>query len=928
MGMIRTVAVVGCLLLGVASVATAQQPLTFRSAVDRIPVDVAVLDRDGRPVDHLTTSDFTLTVDGQPRTIVSADYVSTRGLNEAPPDRTIFSSNAGQRPGRLIALVIDEAHIGRGTSRAAFAAASRFVRSLDRADRVALYLIPGAGPVTGFTSNHGLVLRLLESAAGQATEAQVSSSVGIAEAIEILDRPPNPDSPTGAPAGSLLEEVFSRECAGQNDAATLATCRRRIEAEARLVFGATRSRTTQSLVALRSVFDQLAITDAPKTVVLLTEGLVLGRDMSDITWVGALATRAQLTLYALRLNGDLFGAESARISPSRRADLDLMTQGLDQLVGSTNGTVLPVAVNASAVFSRLELELSGYYLLSFAPLPGDRDGRTHRIDVRTTAPNVRLRARREFSMAAERPTTRQDYLVDALKSPLGLSDFGLQATTYHYPDAAPRSTQIKVLVAVTLDRTFNRDGDFSLAWYLTDPAGRVVSIQDEARISVASPALAGQPQTFAGAVLVDPGVYSMTIAAVDDSGRRATVEHSFDARLTGVGQIRLSDIMIAHPPADGRTVTPQVDGRISGESLVAYVELASTAEPQLAKATLSLEIARAADDRALETTPMRFVGNEVIGFRRAETQIPVALLADGAYVARVVLSSDGRPIGTVTRPFTLDRGVVAGSATPPPSSSFTPFVDPFDRAEILSRAAVGFFLDQLQLVGGPPLPEALLPALGLSRITRFADAGAIAERAGSSHYAAPFFTGLAALARGDLNRAAEDFGASLTAAPDFLPAAYYLGACYAAAGRDREAVLAWRTALISDSRAPWIYTTMLDALLRTRNVRFALELSADADTRWPDNDAIRVRRATVLALAGQPVQAVQSLAPYLERQSTDLPRLLLVLRMYYEARAGGLVVESVERDRSRFAAYAQQYAAAGGQERDLVAAWQRVMDRE
>jgi len=924
-----TVAVaVLCLLWGSATAAAAQQPLTFRSAVDLVPVDVAVLDRDGRPVDHLAPADFILTVDGRPRTIVSADYVSTRRINEAPPDRTSFSTNAGQRPGRLIAIVIDEAHIGRGASRATLAAASRFVRSLDRVDRVALYLIPGAGPVTGFTSNHGLVLRLLESAAGQATEARVSSSVGIAEAIEILDRPPNPDSPTGAPPGSLLEEVFSRECAGENDANTLATCRRRIEAEARLVLGATRSRTTQSLVALRGVFDQLAATDAPKTMVLITEGLVLGRDMSDITWVGPLATRAQVTMYALRLSGDLFGAESARVSPSRRADLDLMTQGLDQLVGTTNGTVLPVAVNASAVFSRLELELSGYYLLSFAPLPGDRDGRSHRIDVRTTAPNVRIRARREFSMAATRPTTRQDHLVEALKSPLGLSDFGLRATTYHYPDSELRSSRVKVLVAVTLDRTFNRDGDFSLAWYLTDPMGRVVSIQDEQRIALPSPAHAGQPQTFAGAVMVDPGVYSLTIAAVDDSGRRATVEHSFEARLTGVGQIRLSDIMIAHPPADGRTVTPQVDGRITGESLVAYVELSSTAEPQLAKATLTLEIAKDVNDRALESNPMRFVGNEVVGFRRAESQIPVALLADGAYVARVVLSSDGRPIGSVTRPFTLERGAVGGTAAPPPPASFTPFVDPFDRAEILSRPAVGFFLDQLQLVGGPPLPEALLPALGLSRITRFADAGAIAERAGSPHYAAPFFTGLAALARGDLNRAAEDFSASLTAAPDFLPAAYYLGACYAAAGRDREAVLAWRTALIADVRAPWIYTTMLDALLRTRDVRLALELSADAEGRWPDNDAIRVRRATVLALSGQPVQAVQILAPYLERQSTDLPRLLLMLRMYYESRAGGLVVESVDRDRARFAGYAQQYAAAGGQERDLVAAWQRVMDRE
>lgn len=925
----RALFLLGCLALS-ASVLGQQARPTFRSGVDLVPVDVTVLDREGRPVSDLAAGDFTLAVDGRPRTVVSASYIAARRVDDAPPDRLSFSTNAGQRPGRLIALVIDEAHVRRGTARATMAAAAAFVRSLDRSDRVALYLIPGAGPVSGFTANHVLVLRLLERAAGQAAEAEYSGRVGVAEALEILERPPDPDRPTGVTPGSLLEAVLSRECAGENDAAQLANCRRIIEAEARISLTQTRARTTRSLVALRGVFDQLAGTQASKTVVLVTEGIILGRNVSDITWVGPQASRAQASLYALRLDGELFDASSPRISPSRRADRDLLAEGLDQLVGAADGDVFPVAVNAGAVFSRLGLELSGYYLLSFAPLPGDRDGKAHRIEVRTTRRDVLLRARREFSVAAEGPRTRQDYLLDALKSPLGLSDFTLHATTYHYQDAA--SGRIKTLVAVTLDRTFNPSGEFSLAWYVTDTQGRVVSIQDEQRIALPPGAAPGQPQTFAGAVVVDPGVYSLTVAAVDDEGRRATLEHGFEARITPAGQLRLSDLMVAEPPASGRTVSPSVTGRVTTETLVAYAELYSAAEPQLQMASLMLEVARDGEGRALESAPMRLVGADTARLRSVEASVPLALLPDGDYVARAVLLSNGRPIGATTRPFTLARGDArpAAPSTPAPEATppFAVHIDPFNRAEVLARPAVGFFLDRLQPVGRPALPDALLPALGLTRTGRFEDARAIVERAALSHYAAPFFVGLAALARGDLDDAAQQFGASLAAAPDFLPAAYYLGACYATAGRDREAAIAWRSALIADARAPWIYTTLVDALLRTRDLAPALELLADAMGRWPDNDDIRVRLGTAQAMSGQPVEAVRTLDPYLTRRPNDAARLLLAMRMLYEARSLDASVESIAADRERFARYAAAYQQAGGTEAEQVAAWKRVMDRE
>ena len=63
----------------------------FRSGVDVTTIDVTVLARNGDPVRDLKAEDFTVSVDGKPRTIVSAQFV---GFSEA------LSTNAAAPPPR------------------------------------------------------------------------------------------------------------------------------------------------------------------------------------------------------------------------------------------------------------------------------------------------------------------------------------------------------------------------------------------------------------------------------------------------------------------------------------------------------------------------------------------------------------------------------------------------------------------------------------------------------------------------------------------------------------------------------------------------------------------------------------------------------------------------------------------------------------
>jgi hypothetical protein len=98
--------------LGLALLAAQDQPPpkpTFKSAVDLVPVDVNVIDKSGRPVRGLAAGDFTLTVDGKPRRIVSAQFISVnRAVDSVPHSKPMeYNSNTSAQGGRLVMIAVD-----------------------------------------------------------------------------------------------------------------------------------------------------------------------------------------------------------------------------------------------------------------------------------------------------------------------------------------------------------------------------------------------------------------------------------------------------------------------------------------------------------------------------------------------------------------------------------------------------------------------------------------------------------------------------------------------------------------------------------------------------------------------------------------------------------------------------------------------------
>ncbi len=900
--------------------AETQPKSTFKSTVDLVPVDVNVLDRAGVPVADLTPDDFTLKVDGKPRRIASAQFItSARSVEQAAQPKD-YSANPPSAGGRLIMLVVDQGNIGVAHGKTAMEAARRFVSRLTSADRIGLVTIPGAGPQINFTANHALVNQALQSIVGLWNQGDhQDNQIGLAEAIQV-ERGNN----------QVIMQILERECTGLGAGPDLATCRANLVAKAHTLYVDLTSRTRDSLVSLNHVMDRLAKTQTPKTVVFISEGLILERGISELTWLPPLASRGQVSLYVLSLEPNVFDATSVQTSPTRGEDIRLGHDGLGTLAGMARGSVFNVVAGADNAFVRLATELSGYYLLSFEPEPGDRDSKSHkiRIDV-PRRPGVQVRARNDYTIDPPHTLTTDQQLADLLTSPLLGTDIGVKLTAFSFTEN--EGDKLRVMLAAEIDRTQNPRRKISLGYTVVDRSDRVVSAQVEPELT--EPVRPDtHTQTYLGAVSLPPGTYIVKLAVVDEEGKRGSVERTVEARLTAAGQIRMTDLLLGDDSAGG--LHPTVSAQFSGSMLHGYFELRSEAPQLLESAMVMLEVAQSENGRAIDSEPVRLQPPDAVPTRRiAEGTVPIAILPPGEYVARAVITVAGRKTGEVTRPFRIVRTAAAAAAadasarpalTARTTIPFTSRPEAFERASVLAPPVVGFFIDRMNVGRENPLaPPAVVDA---GRAGRFADA-ADAARQNNHPLAAAFFDGLARYSSGDLEAAAGKFRETLRLESDFFPAAFYLGACYAAGGHDRDAAGAWQTSLITESEAPFIYTLLGDAFLRLKDYDGAIDVLKEASSLWPGNDQVVPRLGAAYAQGGKPVDAVLTLDPYLAQHPQDQDRLLVAMKAIYDARSAGTTIVTAADDRARFERYAAAYSAAGGTQTAQVEQWRRFVAR-
>ena len=632
-----------------ATAAGLQQGPVFRVGVDLVTIDATVVDGRGQPIGGLTADQFALKVDGQPRRIVAAQFVSRQAAPaEAQPGTAAANratSNEAAGDGRLVLIAVDRTNIRRLEGRSALRSAERFIDRLGPFDRVAVMGVADGGEIE-FSGDRAQAKRRLGTLTGEAVPAliQPNFNLGLTEALWIADG-----------NKSRLEVAVRRECgislARANEPArsigdestTRNPCPTQLEQEARMSAQQVRTEASLSLAALIGLINRLKTIDGPKTVAWLSEGLIAEPRLVDLAPLSAAAQEARVSVYVLQLETPLTDVTTERLSPTLTEDAQLRSDGLARLAGAAGGALFRVAGSDPIAFDRILSELSGYYLLAFEAAEADRDGRTHRIDLSVRQDGATLRSREAFrfeSTALARKWT-EARLVELLRAPAAAAELRLRAASYAFFE--PQSGKVRVEIAAETDPDEAATSQVLFGYVLVDNRGVIAATQAQERSG----------PRFRAVAHVDPGAYTLKVAAIDRYGRAGSLPR---AVLAGVSDSALptSELMVAHPSTDPNGPLDPILDRTTGDRILAYLELYPQPGRSLSQVDVTVSM-RSVQRREVVLTMPAAVSTQTDRHGIARVILPIQRLDPGRYIVRADVTDAGKSIGFVERLVSIDR---------------------------------------------------------------------------------------------------------------------------------------------------------------------------------------------------------------------------------------------------------------------------------
>ena len=660
----RGMSTVTAVALGVTL--AAQQPPTFRSGVELIEVDATVLDRDGNPIPDLRAADFAVTVDGEPRAVVQAQFISLRApvgsavAADSAAEDAGYTTNAAADPGRLIVILVDEGSIPFGEGRHVMQAAAEFVDSLSPGDRVSVVAVPQPGVYIDFTSDHDRVRRAVAGMSGLGG--------GFTNSAGSDGRNAGGADGFGGGGGAGGADGFGGAAEvgpGRGEEAPSLNLALLLE---------TRRRTLLVRHGIESILEGMLGVEGPKALVWISGGFIIDGAVLGLQKMAELAAASRTTLYVFMVaeplvdltRGSGGGLPDTAVverqptitdaglwlgPPNRRR----AQQGLMAAASMTGGSLVRAQYNPGPLFDRLERELSGYYLLGVEALPADRDGEFHEIEVSVQRRGAHVRSHRGVHLPpAGAGPSGAERIMRLLRSPVPARELPLRVATYAYRGATGQGGQMRILVGAEVDAAGSVPEALSMGYLLRDAEGAVAS---RATVRV-TPSLVQKSDgpVFEVNFMVrvpEPGDYALTLAAIDAAGRRGSVEHRVRADGMSGGPIAAGDLMLAdHFSAPAGRITPRVEAQVASGRLLAYTELYADSPAYWQSTRVEVDVVRGATGQVLAREPAVLEGSD--GVRRSTTAVvEVSHLPPGRYVALARVMQDAAEVAQVRRPFRI-----------------------------------------------------------------------------------------------------------------------------------------------------------------------------------------------------------------------------------------------------------------------------------
>ena len=634
-------------------------PPSFKTTTELVLVDVSVLDREGAPVAGLQPTDFRITVDRQPRRVVSVQFLN-EAIRETPfaptspgaPSVPRFATNQTAGGGRTGVIVVDELSLPLGSMGRAWMSIGRLLDSFGPSDRLALVALPGPRVVVDFTNDYARIAEMIKTIpCGRLAlkKTQRAFNITDTEAHRIRKDGGYATRLGHALCGGALPQLMPQAGRRQFEDSVYAAlspqaCRALLRAEAAEVSLGIAERVSRFSWALTELLRQLREIDGSKQVFVLSEGFVTEHPFDQLLRTVE-AVEARATIHTVRMDPSMFDPDDWESIGPDREDLNAARTSLETLAGRTGGRAHEMYGSEETAFRRLATEVSASYIVAIETTEADRDGEPHEIEVQVDRDGTSVHARREFVVRAP-ATDEATRLSRALQSPVPASDLPVRLTAFNLADADPSA--VLVLVAAEIDREQRGVRSTQVGVRLSDQQGRpLVSYTQHVDLPASG---RDGALSFMAQAAVPPGRYTLRVAAIRD-GRLGSAELPLQVHVQSLGPLMLGDLVLNAVPVGGARPAPSIDGRVSGPRLTCAMQVGGDAAA-LASATFALEIVSGDPGTVLVTVPAR-IEAVTPTTRVAEAIVDMRTLPPGDYTARLRVTVRGQMTAVIT-PFTVE----------------------------------------------------------------------------------------------------------------------------------------------------------------------------------------------------------------------------------------------------------------------------------
>ncbi|MBM3771651.1 MAG: VWA domain-containing protein [Acidimicrobiia bacterium] len=576
----------------------------FQAQVEYVEVDVLVTDAQGRLVRDLTKDDFQVFEDGKSQTIANFSMVNIpleradRPLFRPDPVEPDTASNERPFNGRLYVAILDDLHTNALRSQLVKNAAKQFIqRNLSANDLMAIVYTGGRSDWSQeFTNNRRLLMNSVDRFIGSKLQSATLNK---------------------------SQEYFRQRDLAFNDNLNSRTIADPEDAER-----AFKARNT--LATIKNVADWFGgIRGRRKTMLLFSEGIdyditdiIRGYDqrasqasnvLEDVRDAVAAATRANVSIYAIDPRGltdmgdDTIAVGSLGNQDNPGNGLGLSGLRNEQVMAQMNlrtlsdetGGFATVNTNQFAnAFQRIVEENSAYYVIAYYPLSNKRDGRFHRIEVKTKRPGLTIRSRKGYQAPRGKAPTppaggkTSAELAEAMASPIPVGGLGMRVFAAPFKGTAPNASILLGVELIGRMLSLAENGRIEITYAAVDTQGKTKAGSTDHLTTNLRPDTRTRVQQTGFRMLnrfdLQPGKYHLRVAARDAAGGVAgSVTYDLEVPDFAKQALGLSGILITSMSGSAM-VTAKNDEQVKG--VLPAAPIASRDFPQNDELALFAEV--------------------------------------------------------------------------------------------------------------------------------------------------------------------------------------------------------------------------------------------------------------------------------------------------------------------------------------------------